>query len=132
MGRVGEFEQLVVWQRARQLAVALYALTRNAQFRADWGLAGQIQRAAVSIMANLADGHERGSPREFVRFIQIAKGSCAELRSHLYLARDVDLIAPAEAERHLADAAEIGRMLGALRRSILASNPRATKDRPRS
>ena len=89
MGRVDRFEDLVAWQKARELTKQFYLLTRKEQFSRDSGLCNQIQRAAVPIMSNLAEGFERGGRAEFHQFVVIAKGSCAELRSQLYVALDV-------------------------------------------
>ena len=133
MGRVGEFEQLIAWQRARRLTVQVYTACRSGPLSGDFGLSRQMQRAAVSIMANIAEGHERGSAREFVRFLSIAKASCAELRSHLYVAGDVGLLEVAAVDKLLADTAEVARLLGGLRRSVLArSKPDPTDPPPGS
>jgi len=78
-----------------------------------------MQRASVSIMANLAEGFERGSSAEFHQFIVISKGSCAELISHLYVALDIGYIKKEEFETINAQAAEVSRILGGLKSSIL-------------
>lgn len=113
------FEDLRVWQRARVLARDTYALTRNDAFAGDWPLSMQLRRAAVSVMANIAEGFERrGSMTEFARFLAMAKGSCGELRCHLYVASDQRYINRAELDRIGAVALEVSRMLGALIRSV--------------
>ena len=83
---VHRFEELIAWQRARVLAREVYEVTARDAFRKDFGLSGQIQRAAVSTMANIAEGFEKGRPTEFGRYLDIARGSLAEVRSHLYIA----------------------------------------------
>lgn len=83
-----QFEDVLAWQKARQHTQSVYDATRQAAFAKDWGLTGQMQRAAVSIMANVAEGFERGKPKEYLQFLLIAKASCAEVRSHLYVALD--------------------------------------------
>ncbi|MET0517009.1 MAG: four helix bundle protein [Nitrospiraceae bacterium] len=88
MKRVEKFEDLIAWQKARCLAQVVYRITREREFARDIGLAGQIQRAAVSTMANIAEGFERNRSGEFHQFLSVAKGSCAEIRSHLYAAHD--------------------------------------------
>ena len=88
MKRVEKFEDLIAWQKARCLAQVIYRVTREREFARDIGLAGQIQRAAVSIMANIAEGFERNRSGEFHQSLSVAKGSCAEVRSHLYAAHD--------------------------------------------
>jgi four helix bundle protein len=88
-GKAAEsFEQLHIYQRGRELVNAVYKITRNAGFKSDFGLAGQIRRAAVSILSNIAEGFERGSKTEFIQFLYIAKGSCGEVRAQLQIAQD--------------------------------------------
>jgi four helix bundle protein len=86
------FEELVAWQKARELTKLVYQLTSTGEFARDFGLRDQIQRASVSIMSNIAEGYERGGRAEFHKFLVIAKGSCAEVRSQLYVAYDVGYI----------------------------------------
>jgi four helix bundle protein len=85
---VARFEELVAWQKARSLTSQIYRATETGTISRDFGLKDQLRRAAVSIMANIAEGFERGKPTEFHQFLSIAKGSCGELRSHLYVAVD--------------------------------------------
>jgi four helix bundle protein len=87
--KIDRFEDLIAWQKARALTKRIYEVTRYGAFAKDFGLSGQIQRAAVSIMSNLAEGFERGGRGEFHQFLSTAKASCAELRSQLYVAVDV-------------------------------------------
>lgn len=86
--RIEEFEDLTAWQKARELTREVYRVSRQERFSKDYGLGRQIQRAAVSIMSNIAEGFERGNPREFHQFLSVAKGSCAEVRAKLYVALD--------------------------------------------
>lgn len=86
--RVERFEDLEVWKVARQLVNKTYTITRGGRFAADRALADQMRRASVSVVSNIAEGFERGSDAEFARFLYMAKGSCGELRSHLYVALD--------------------------------------------
>jgi len=118
MGRVERFEDLIAWQKARELTKQIYLLTRKGEFSRDFGLRDQIQRAAVSIMSNLAEGFERGSRAEFHQFIVIAKASCAEVRSQLFVALDVGHISKKEFDQVHALATEVSRILGGLRASI--------------
>src|SRR3970282_953733 len=92
MSKIERFEDLIAWQKARALTRAIYEVTRQGGFAKDFGLAGQIQRAAVSIMANIAEGFERGGRGEFHQFLSMAKTSCAEVRSHLYIAFDISYL----------------------------------------
>ena len=88
MSKIQRFEDLIAWQKARELTKEIYTITRQGEFAQDYGLSGQIQRAAVSIMSNVAEGFERGGRGEFQQFLSIAKASCAELRSQLYVGLD--------------------------------------------
>lgn len=89
MARFNTFEEIPIWQEARKLVVKIYGTTANEKFKRDFGLKDQIQRAAVSIMANIAEGFEMNSNKEFSRFLGYSKASCGELRSHLYVAIDL-------------------------------------------
>ena len=82
------FEEIEAWQFSRELAKLIYEATKQGQFAHDYGLKDQIQRAAVSIMSNIAEGFERNGNKEFINFLTIAKGSCGEVRSQLYVAFD--------------------------------------------
>ena len=84
--RVEWFEDILAWQRARDLARRIYNQFGCSK---DYGFKDQIQRAAVSVMNNIAEGFERKSNLEFKQFLYISKGSCGEVRSMLYLAKDV-------------------------------------------
>jgi len=80
------FESLKVWKRASRLAVSIYQTLKNCR---DFGLKDQMTRAAVSIPSNIAEGYERGTNKEFIRYLNIAKGSTAELRTQLYIAAQI-------------------------------------------
>lgn len=94
--KIERFEQIQGWQEARSLTRTVYDMTRKDGFARDFGLRDQIQRSSVSVMANIAEGFERRSRKEFTQFLGIALGSCAEVRSHLYVALDQDYISDAE------------------------------------
>jgi four helix bundle protein len=85
---VKNFEDLNVWKQARQLTQEVYRLTKTEKFLKDFGLRDQIPRAAISVMSNIAEGFERGGNQEFVQFLYVAKASCGEVRSQLYVALD--------------------------------------------
>jgi four helix bundle protein len=86
---IKRFEDLRIWQQARVQANAVYDLfSYNSPSGRDYGFRDQIQRCAVSVMNNIAEGFERRSDQDFARFLNIAKGSCGEVRSMLYLAED--------------------------------------------
>jgi len=94
----GSFEKLEVWQRACRVAVSLYQLLSSCK---DFGIKDQMTRAAVSIASNIAEGAERGTQAEFIRFLRIAKGSAAEVRTQLYIAGEIGLILPRQTNKEL-------------------------------
>lgn len=116
---VSRFEELIAWQKARLLTREVYTVTRNTKFSADHGLSRQIQRAAVSVMSNIAEGYERANPNEFLHFLNIAKGSCAEVRSQLVVAYDIGYIDTDCYNQMMRLAEETGRVIGGLRQSII-------------
>lgn len=118
MGKVERFEDLIAWQKARKLTRSIYEATWQDVFAKDFGLSGQIQRAAVSIMSNIAEGFERGGRGEFHQFLSTAKASCAEVRSQLYVALDVGYLDKANFDRLIEQAEEVARILGGLRVAV--------------
>lgn len=112
------FEDLIAWQKARVLAGRVHRLTRERPLANDFALARQLQRAGVSIMSNVAEGFERNYLREFGRYLLIANGSCAELRSHFYLAHDIDYLKVDEFNALMGQAKEVARIVAGLERSI--------------
>ena len=118
MSGVRRFEDLIAWQKARALTKAVYLATQQGAFAKDFGLAGQIQRAAVSIMSNIAEGFERGSNADLQRFLFVAKASCAEVRSQLFVALDIGYIGEDDFQRLQSQAQEVARLVGGLRASI--------------
>ncbi len=118
MARVHRFEDLVAWQRGKDLAVTIYKTTQRGGLSRDFGLSGQMQRAAVSVPSNIAEGYERGTPAEFHHGLSTAKGSCAELRTQLYIATEIGYLAREEFTPLLAQAEEVSRIVGALRSAV--------------
>ena len=96
------FESLRIWQEARVFVNDIYGLMQNCR---DWGFRDQIQRAAVSIMNNIAEGNESGSDAKYAYFLNIAKGSCSEVRSMLYLCEDLGFCTP-QKHQYLHDKAQ--------------------------
>jgi four helix bundle protein len=117
-GRIERFEDLVAWQKARRLTADVYRVTAQGGFARDFGLKDQARRASVSIMANIAEGFERGRAKEFHHFLCVAKASCAELRSHLYVAFDAQYLVREQADHLQGLAEEVGRIIGGLRASV--------------
>jgi four helix bundle protein len=118
MSKIERFEEIVAWQKARILTRAIYEVTRQGVFAKDCGLAGQIQRAAVSVMSNVAEGFERSGLGEFHQFLSTAKASCAEVRSQLYVALDVGYLTQDKFDELLMQANEVARIIGGLRASV--------------
>lgn len=116
--KVEKFEDLVAWQKARELTKEIYKVTSIGEFSKDYGLRDQIRRASVSIMSNLAEGFERGKLTEFHQFISISKASCAELRSQLYVAWDVGYLSKEDFKNLMLQAREVGKIIGGLRKSV--------------
>ena len=121
MSKVQRFEELIAWQKARDLAKQIYMLTRQEKFRRDFGLCNQIQRSAISAMSNIAEGFERGSRKEFHQFLVIAKASCAEVRSQLYVAMDIGYITKDKFDDVNGLALEVSRIIGGLKVSVQKS-----------
>ncbi|MFA6103656.1 MAG: four helix bundle protein [Victivallaceae bacterium] len=112
---IKNFEQLDVWKRSCQLAVATYKTFEKVK---DYGLYNQVTRAAVSVPSNIAEGSERQTSKEFIQFLYIAKGSVAELRTQIYIAGKLNIISSADMKTIADEAMEISRMLQGLISSI--------------
>ena len=109
------FEDILAWQKAKILAIDVYQASENSR---DFGFKDQIRRASVSIMNNIAEGFERQTGKEFKQFLFIAKGSCAEVRSMLYLALELSSIKKEALDQMLGQTIEISKMLSGLIRVI--------------
>jgi four helix bundle protein len=116
--RIENFTDLIAWQKARELTKHIYSITNRQRFGSDFALRDQIKWASVSIMSNIAEGFDRASRREFHRFLVIAKGSCAEVRSQLYVALDAEYIEQETFKGLLEMTKEVGRIVGGLRKSV--------------
>lgn len=118
MATIRKFEDLIAWQKARLLTREIYQISRQGQFIKDYGLKDQIRRASVSVMSNIAEGFDWESSAEFARFLSIAKGSCAEVRSQLYIAYDVGYLAQEDFQQLIDLATEVSRIIGGLYKSV--------------
>jgi four helix bundle protein len=114
MSTFKRFEEIKAWQKARKVTRLVYQATGDARFSRDYGLRDQIQRAAVSIMANIAEGCGRRSDREFANFLNMARGSATEVQSHLYIALDLGYIEEVTFRRIYDLLEEVSRMTMAL------------------
>jgi len=96
---IERFEDIEAWKRAREVTKMIYRLSSTGDFSRDFGLKDQIRRSSVSVMSNIAEGFERDGKREFISFLAIAKASCGEARSQLYVALDQDFISREDFEK---------------------------------
>jgi len=111
-------EEIEAWKRACRLAVEIYRLCEIEPLAKDWGLRDQLRRAAVSIASNIAEGYERNSRAEFRRYLVIAKGSCGELKTQLYILKAIEKLPAADVEKLIKEVIEISLMIGGLASSI--------------
>lgn len=109
-----KFEDILAWQKARQVTKIIYQTTASGEFSKDYDLRSQIRRASISIMANIAEGFGRRSDKEFANFLNISHGSASEVQSHLYVALDLNYINQTGFDELYASLNEICRMLYAL------------------
>ncbi|MEW6586496.1 MAG: four helix bundle protein [Nitrospirota bacterium] len=116
MGKNG-FRDLIVWQKAKDLAINIYKETGSVSFSHDFSLKDQIRRSAVSIASNIAEGDERNTDKESVRFLYIAKGSLAELQTQLQIAFEIDYIREDKYAEYESECDNLGRMIGKLIKS---------------
>jgi four helix bundle protein len=121
------FKDIEAWQKARRLTSDIYAISRDGAFAKDFGLRDQIRRASVSVMANIAEGHERGGTGEFVQFLSMAKGSAGEVDSHLCVALDLGYLDKATFDRLSSATTETARQIGALIRYLRNSGIKGGK-----
>jgi four helix bundle protein len=115
------FEDLEVWQKACRLAVRIYEVLKDSR---DYGLKDQMTRAAISIASNIAEGSERNSNAEFIRFLNIAKGSAAELRTQIYIACRISVITEELQKDMASELKSISSMIHGLIKSIKTKDER--------
>ena len=113
MGKEG-FRDLQVWRKAKDLAIYIYKVTNKGDICRDFGLRDQIRRAVISVASNIAEGDERDTNKESVRFLYIAKGSLAELLTQIIISREINYIADEEFKYVVTESEAIGKMLGKL------------------
>ena len=128
--RVERFEDLIAWQKARLLTAEIYRVTNQGPFARDFGLRDQICRAAVSVMSNIAEGFERNRAAEFHQFLSIAKASCGEVRSQLYVALDAGYLKRDVFDAMRSRAEEVSRITGGLRASLAQRRSASGSERP--
>ena len=122
-GAVLSYRDLAVWQKALDLAEAVYVATQSFPRQEVYGLTSQMRRAAVSVASNIAEGHARQTRGEYIQSVGIARGSLAELQTQTILAARLQILS-GEIEHNLkAQLADVGRLLNALRKSLLRRSP---------
>jgi len=108
------YQQLVAWQKAMEFVTEIYRATRALPREEMYGLATQMRRAAISVPSNIAEGQARYSRREFYRFLQVARGSLAEIETQIMIAMSLEYLTPAAARSLITRTAELGRILNGL------------------
>lgn len=118
MADIRSHRDLIVWQKAMDMVVAVYRLTQSFPRSEAYGLTGQVRRAAASVPANIAEGHARGTVRDYAHFLSIAKGSLMETETFLVLSVRLGYLTEEAAAGTVALIIEISKMLTALRRRL--------------
>jgi four helix bundle protein len=121
------FEELEVWQRGCRLAVDVFQTFGSCR---NFTMQDQVQRAALSVPSNVAEGYERNSNKEFIRFLNIAKGSCGELRTQLYISRKLDFLKKPAFDRLIAVSAMLHGLSRAVSKRPVASKPVRGRSEP--
>ncbi|MFO8081802.1 MAG: four helix bundle protein [Armatimonadota bacterium] len=122
---MADFEKLLVWQKAHQLALLTYEITSDFPHSEHYALRDQIRRAVVSISANIAEGKGRNGDKAFAHFLDVALGSLSEAQALILLARDLDYVASDHVDQFLAQSEEVGKMIS----SLMARCRKATRNR---
>ncbi len=126
MAKVQKVEDLIAWQKAEALAELVYSACRSEELARDFGLRDQMQRAAVSVMSNIAEGFERKTTTDFSHFLYISKGSLGELKSQLFLAARLKLIPPSVFGPTYSLADETGKVISGLIASLTPKQGKST------
>lgn len=121
-GHIQKFEDINAWKKARLITNRVYKITKYAEFSRDFGLKDQSTRAAVSIMANIAEGHGRRTSKDFACFLGVARGSAIELQALLYAALDQSYIDRNEFEELYSEINEVSKMTVSLSKYLRNSN----------
>lgn len=112
------FKDLQIWQWSRKLAVKIYSITKSFPKEEIFGMTSQLRRAGVSIPSNIAEGHRRGTDKEFIQFLNIARGSLAEVETQIIIANDIKFIEDSITEEMVIEINEIGKMINGLISSL--------------
>ena len=130
MAAVRDFEELAIFQKARELFKKIYPVTDRESFKSDYRFVQQIRAAAGSIMDNIAEGFERTGNKEFLNFLYVAKGSCGEVRSPLIRANDIGYLTPEEYEELYSDCRKLSASIMNFIKEIKTSDITGAKYKP--
>lgn len=123
MALIKRFEDIIGWQEARKLVKDVYQITNKGDFSKDFGMRDQIQRAAVSVMTNIAEGFDCDSQAEFARFLGYSRRSAVEVQSLLYAALDIGYINKTTFDAQYQQAEKAKALIGGLKTSLKKRNP---------
>ncbi len=129
MTKIERFEDINSWKLAREATKIIYDLSSQGKFAKDFTLINQIRRSSISVMSNIAEGFERGGDKEFINFLSIAKGSCGEARSQLYIALDQNYIVQPQFDLAYNKLNETGNLIGGFMNYLKQSDLRGSKFR---
>lgn len=129
MAKIERFEDVEAWKLAREATRLIYEISGTGYFAKDFPLRDQIRKSSVSVMSNIAEGFERDGDREFVNFLSIAKGSCGEARSQLYVALDQQYVTDEQFRIVYSSVNETGKRIGGFMKYLQQSSLRGPKFR---
>ncbi len=127
MSKIEKFEDINSWKMVREITNTIYDLSSQGDFAKDFTLVNQIRRSAISIMSNSAEGFESGGDKEFINFLSIAKGSCGETRSQIYIAFDRKYISREQFDSAHGKLTETGSLIGGFMNYLKESDLRRSK-----
>jgi four helix bundle protein len=127
MAKINRFEDIEAWKKARELTKNIYEITTHQNLAKDHTLKDQLRRAAISVMANIAEGFEREGNKEFRQFLAMAKGSVGEVKAQLYVALDANLIDSTCFAKIMALADETARLLAGFLKYLKSSDHKGSK-----
>ncbi|SRR5690606_32215405 len=118
MAKIEKFEDLICWQKSRELVKEIYRITNTEKFSRDFALRDQARRAAISSMLNISEGFARRTNKEFSKFLYISHGSIAEVQSAMYIALDLSYIDSIEFERIYNNSTEVSKIISGLLKKL--------------
>ncbi|HET7624820.1 MAG TPA: four helix bundle protein [Verrucomicrobiae bacterium] len=127
MATIKKFEDIEAWKKGRTLKQSLYRCSRTGEFGKDFALRDQIRRAGMSITANIAEGFERDGNREFIQFLSNSKGSCGEIKDHLYTALDERYITQSQFDQLYAQTAGVAALIAGFMKYLRQSEIKGIK-----